>query len=164
MPLVLSGTNGISSNGTSIAMRPDDSGRVLMPNQVYFLAINSDQAGDGITTNPFRFNNVITNRGGGFNTSTFNRFTAPVSGVYMFNANPGYKQTSVDFVCRIYINGSSITDFIRLIGAPNSHSGGAYSFMRFLNANDFVELNSEGATYHRNNGSVPNYWSGYLLG
>lgn len=145
----------------------DSSGRVTKPYQPFFLARNGDQAGDGITTNPFRFSNVIYNVGNHFVTSgtgAYTRFVAPVSGVYAFTSNPGYKQTGADFVCRAAVNGAVFTDLIRLIGAPNSHSGGVYGFNIYLNANDYVSLSSEGATYHRNNEGVPNWFSGVLLG
>lgn len=148
-------------------MRIDTSGRVTKPYQPFFLARNGDESGDGITTNPFRFSNVIYNVGNHFVTSgtgAYTRFVAPVNGVYAFTANPGYKQTSVDFVCRAAVNGTVFTDMIRLIGYPNSHSSGCYGFNIYLNANDYVSLSSEGSTYHRNNGGVPNWFSGVLLG
>jgi hypothetical protein len=145
----------------------DGYGRVVKQYQPFFYAQNGDESGDGVTTNPFRFSSVVHNVGGGFVTSgtgALTRFIAPVSGVYVFSTNPGYKQTGSDFVCRFRVNGGYLTDLIRLIGYPNSHSGGSYTIVVRLNATDYVDLASDGSTYHRNNAAVPNFFSGYLLG
>ena len=154
------------SIGSTERMRIDSAGRVTMPYQPFFFALNSgtgSQSGDGITSDPFQFVNAVHNRGNGYNTST-HRFTAPISGVYSFGYNPGYKQTSLDFICRIKVNGVYITDGIRLIGYPSSHSSGSYSYMRYLSEGDYIELSSQGTTYHRNAVDVPNWFSGILLG
>lgn len=142
----------------------DASGRVTIPGQVFFFATNTAQAGDGITSSPFQFNNVVHNRGGGYNNST-HAFTAPVAGVYIFNANAGYKQSGTTFIIRWQVNNTDVTDGIRLIGGyPDSHSGSQITYLRYLSAGDSVRLNPDSSTYHRNNSNVPNYFSGYLLG
>ena len=150
-------------------MRIDSSGNVTKPYSVAFYAVNSgtgSESGDGITTNPAKFPNAVLNRGNGFSTST-NRFTAPVTGLYTFTGNPGYKQSGVDFGVRLNKNGTDITDVIRLIGGNNSHSGLSFGCTIYLAANDYVELNMAAAgsmPYHRNNSSVPNWFAGYLVG
>ena len=150
-------------------MSIDSSGNVTKPYSVAFYALNSgagSENGDGYTTTPGKFPNAVLNRGNGFSTST-NRFTAPVTGLYMFASCPGYKQTGVDFAVRLMKNGTDITDLVRLIGGNNSHSGVSGSCMIYLAANDYVELNMQASgsnVYHRNNSSVPNWFAGYLVG
>lgn len=159
----------IDNTATVVRMQIDGSGRVTLPYQPFFYAKNASEAGDGITTNPAVFTNVIRNVGGHFATSgtgAYSRFTAPISGSYFFSGNPGYKQSSVDFAVRLRINGTDVTDLVRMIGSPSSHSGCSFTAIVYLSANDYVDINMAGAgtlAYHRNNSSVPNWFSGGLL-
>jgi len=145
----------------------DGHGTTRFQYQPQFYALNSgsgSETGDGITSDPFKFPNAVINRGGGWNTST-NAFTAPVAGLYLFSCNPGYKQSGQNFIVRVSINGSNVTDALRLIGStPNSHSGMSLCFLLNLAANDSVTISPSSTTYHRNNSSVPNWFGGYLLG
>jgi hypothetical protein len=168
--------SGDSSYGVSLQnvsaidlLSVDAVGRMTLPYQPFFYAKNASESGDGITTSPAVFTNVVRNVGGHFSTSgagAYSRFTAPISGVYFFSGNPGYKQSSVDFAVRLRINGTDLTDLIRLMGGLTSHSGTSFSTTIYLSANDYVDLNMGGAgtfAYHRNNTSVPNWFSGGLL-
>jgi hypothetical protein len=83
MPLVLSGTNGISTDGANWALQPDSAGRVRTPLQPLFsashtLALNLT---DVILTTANCFNSIDYNVGNCFNGAT-GRFTAPVAGYY----------------------------------------------------------------------------------
>lgn len=162
----LSATSSISfkTNG-STQLTIDSSGRLLYPNRPFFYA-RTGRDGDGYTSDPFLFNNVIHNVGGHFVTSgtgAYSRFIAPVSGLYAFQAAPGYKQTNLDWVCRVKVNSSFYAEIGRMIGTPlNSHSTIGGSITLKLNANDYVDLSPDGATYHLN--STLNYFTGYLLG
>tara|TARA_R110000744_G_scaffold16893_7_gene46243 strand:+ start:4332 stop:5330 length:999 start_codon:yes stop_codon:yes gene_type:complete len=156
-------------NASSYRLRMDSSGRVTMPYQPFFYAKNTgvgSESGDGITTNPAIFPTATQNIGNCL-SNTNSRFTAPIAGRYFFSGNPGYKQINVDFAVRLKINGADVTDLIRFIGsAPDSHSGMAFTAIIYLNASDYVEINMGAAgvhAYHRNNSSVPNWWSGGLL-
>jgi hypothetical protein len=142
----------------------DSSGRVTMPYQPFFYA-KTTGAGDGYTTNPFQFANVVHNVGNHFVTSgtgAYERFVAPVGGVYLFTTNAGYKQTSTNLQVRIAVNGSNFTDLFRLIGGNTSHSGGSGAALIKLAANDYVDVNPDSQTYHLN--ATFNYFSGILLG
>lgn len=147
-------------------VRIDGSGRVTRPYQPYFYARSgSGRAGDGYTNNPYRFEDVVHNVGNHFVTSgtgAYERFVAPIAGIYCFQANPGYKQTSIDWNVRIRINGSTYAEIGRFIGSPSSHSTIGGSVTLKLNANDYVDLNNDGGAYHLN--ATLNYFCGYLLG
>lgn len=163
--------SGDSSYGVSIQnvsaidlLSVDAVGRMTLPYQVFFFATNTTQAGDGITSSPLQFNNVVHNRSGGYNNST-HAFTAPVAGVYIFNSTAAYKQSGITFIVRWQVNNVDVTDGTRMIGSyPDSHSTSQLTYLRYLAAGDSVRLASDGSTYHRNSSNVPNYFSGYLLG
>lgn len=80
MPLVLSGTNGISTNGTNWALQPDSAGRVTMPYQPVFFASNRTSSANNVD---MVFSTAWVNVGSSYSTST-GRFTAPVAGIYEF--------------------------------------------------------------------------------
>jgi hypothetical protein len=146
----VSGATGISVDAAS---------RITTPSQPYFYARNN-VGGDGITANPATFNTIDVNVGGHFNGT---RFTAPVSGMYLFACNPGYKQTSVDMAFRVSVNGSDWVDGVRIIGSGlSSHSGVSFVFMRYLSVNDYVQISAMYTPYHTN--TTLNYFSGVLLG
>ena len=155
----------IGTNGTQ-RLVIDSSGRIAMPYQPYFYAKNTgagSENGDGFTTTPIIFPTSTKDVGGNL-SNTGSRFTAPVNGLYFFTGVPGYKQTGSDFAIRFAVNGTQITDVVRLIGSGiTSHAGLSFGANIYLNANDYVELVSVGGAYHRNNASVPNWWSGGLL-
>jgi len=164
-------TNDTSSDiylrtASTTRMTIDSTGRMSLPYQPYFYAKNTgagSENGDGITTSIIIFPTETKDVGNNL-SNTGSRFTAPVDGLYFFTGVPGYKQTSADFAVRLQINGTHITDVVRLIGSGVlSHSGASFGLNIYLNANDYVELTSVSGAYHRNNSSVANWWSGGLL-
>ena len=68
------------------------------------------------------------------------RFTAPVAGVYFFAATPAYKQSSITFNWYFRVNGSVVSEPVRLIGALNTHSTVSGSLIIKLNASDYVDI------------------------
>ena len=162
----VAGVSSSSTSGTAISI--DSSNRISIPNQPFFYAKNTgtgSEAGDGITTSPAIFPTVVKDVGSNL-SNTNSRFTAPVDGLYFFTGVPGYKQTGINYGVRFSLNGSDLTDVVRLLGALDSHSAVSFGINLYLDANDYVELNMAGAgvnAYHRNSGGVANWWSGGLI-
>ena len=152
------------TNG-STQLTIDSSGRLLTPNRPYFYVRRGGSNGDGVSAGTLTWNTVLVNDGGHFVTSgtgAYERFVAPVNGIYVFHCMPGYKQTNVDWNMYWHVNGSAYQEAGRLIGTPpNSHSTSSSSIALKLNANDYVHVNI-GYTHHRN--ASTEYFTGYLLG
>ena len=111
MALILSGTNGISSSSSNWAIQPDDSGRVRMSNQPMFVvrqpSSNSSTGGTGRFFH--NYDDIIQNVGGHFNNST-GRFTAPITGNYLFRGLiMGYDSGDLSPHCGFSINGNANT-------------------------------------------------------
>jgi hypothetical protein len=146
-------------------LKIDSAGRVTKPYQPYFYARTGRTGGDGYTNNPYRFEDVLHNVGNNFVTSgtgAYERFVAPVAGLYCFQSAAGYKQTSVDWNMYLAINGTGYAEIARMVGSLNSHSLSSGSITVKLNANDYVTITSSGGAYHIN--VTFNYFCGFLVG
>jgi hypothetical protein len=88
------------------------------------------------------------------------RFTAPVDGVYSFAAQPAYKQNNINLNWYFRVNGSDVSEPVRLIGALNTHSTVSGSFIIKLNASDYIDV-SVTALHHAN--TTYNYFCGHLI-
>lgn len=175
MPLVLSGTDGISTNGTSHALVLDSSGRVRTPFTPAFKAGRSGAYTPGAveiifnqTTGSTHFNN-----GGHYNSSN-GRFTAPVAGTYFFTTLIIWEQmpnnTSMDDCMYIYKNGSNITySFRRATHVSNSTGVGSY-YTDFANVvvdlavNDYVSVYNAFASRIVHGNSNYTWFAGFLIG
>ena len=146
------------TNGTT-ALNIDSSGRVTKPNHPYFYVRSGRQA-DGFTDVVYPFNTIVHNDGNCFSLNT--RFTAPVSGIYLFSTTPSYKQTNHNWAVYFRINGSMYAETSRLIGTPPvSHSTANSTIILKLSVNDYVDLQSAADQFH-NNESL-NFFTGTLL-
>jgi hypothetical protein len=158
-----------SGGSATERMRIDTSGRVTMPNQPSFHAHRS--AGDYTASSPttYVFNNVSYNNGGHYSTST-GRFTAPVTGYYLFNYNILGRGLTSGGRTAIYINGSKYIS----VGSNSAqtYTGASGEIMHsatvqiLLSANDFVDVRvwtaGTGDFYGDTNGH--NGFSGHLIG
>ena len=110
MPLIISGTQGISRMGTTWTY-PDDLGRMLNPNQPSFATHGTSSnwavSNTGDTYVPYDAT-PTWNQGGHYNSGTY-KFTAPLSGVYF-----------VSFSALIYPNSIPSTYFITLYASINN--------------------------------------------
>jgi len=176
--LVNSGSNGVGSIGTdngghmtfdtgstgagqSERMRIDASGRVTMP---YQPAFDVSYSSTGYTTSgTVVFNTVYTNVGGHYNTSN-GRFTAPVSGSYIFYTSH-IKDTNNTVSRRRFDKNSSQASngrHLRLDDGQLYGDNGVLQAIIYCNAGDFVTVNQfAGTSYGSDN---YDYFGGYLIG
>ena len=162
MPLVLSGSNGISTNGTAHALVPDSTGRVRMPLQPAFEVTAPSSIGISSTFATIVFTSVLRNQGSHYSTST-GLCTAPVAGVYHFSFYalyyPSNEGTLVDL--KWIKNGANIQDF-QASAPAGLHFPRGISHSFFLNANDTLGIQ------HRGTGGnlygTQNYFTGILIG
>jgi hypothetical protein len=98
------------SEGGVEAMRLDSSGRVTMPYQPAFTAFLSSSTSVSSGVQKINLNSKDVDIGSNFNTST-GRFTAPVSGQYLFNAIVGVDATTASIIylsAEIWKNGTRL--------------------------------------------------------
>jgi hypothetical protein len=147
----------------------DSSGRVMLPYQPAFRAGNTSP--DNTLT--FASNTKLTfmtfaslNRGGHYNTST-QRFNAPVTGVYYFDAHL-WVDANASGSLSIRVNGGqpkggngdSVTSNFAATNLPQTHL--YLSIVIDLNAGDYVELFTRNVGWTGYAGH--SWWQGYLLG
>jgi len=156
-------TNHPLSFGTNTLerMRIDTAGRITMPYQPAFdVASNA-----GVTNAVQTYNVVYLNRGSHFSTGT-SRFTAPVAGVYYFNATTIKAGSDTTAVTRVYlrINGSVTygSRHVRTSEGSSYGTNGVGSWTVNLSVNDYVEVYIGQFGSHA---SVEyTYFNGHLIG
>jgi hypothetical protein len=140
-------------------MRIDGSGRVTMPYQPMFSAYRGgNQTYTANNSFKIELNTVEFDVGSNFNTST-NRFTAPVSGVYIFTAAIQYQTVGLTH-SNFYKNGGNVIDGWLDFGDAVASS---QTRVMSLSAGDYVELygyNSAGNTVSANRTRM----TGFLIG
>lgn len=148
-------------------MKIDSAGRVTKPYQPAFSAVRD--AGDVSYNTVIVFNSVAVNVGGHYNAST-GRFTAPVSGVYYFEAyGMGGAGKSVIWLQLlkngvVYNKNNPYSQNDASASTKYIHAGGGVVMQ--LNAGDFASVkigpNSSMSMYAT--GNAHNGFSGYLIG
>jgi hypothetical protein len=133
MALVLSGSQGISSNGVTY-ITPRDSGIISQPGMPAFFvtgpgAYVAYSSGTKIT----HFQTALFNNGGHYSLVN-SRFTAPIAGYYQFNTHHLQSAAAAASIS-YYINGSERTR--KYVDSSRSNS---IDMVAFLNIGDFVEL------------------------
>ena len=146
-----------SANETLVAT---SDGHVQIPRQPYFVA-SAGAGRDNVTNQVLVFSSAIRNNGSHYDTSN-SRFTAPVTGAYIFGGTPAYQETSDTMSIQIRKNGTTVFEVERVVaGSMNQHSAFGFSTLLYLSATDYVELYVAGQCHQ--NGSY-SHWFGYLLG
>lgn len=157
----VSRTSGASATKNE-RMRIDSDGRVTMPYQPAFdVASTAGVSGGNYQT----FDTTYLNNGNHFSTSN-NRFTAPIAGIYQFFATTIKSGSSTSNVSRVYVrvNGSNVRGnrHVRLSEGANYGTNGVGSWVLSLSANDYVQV------YITDNGGSHSsveytYFNGYLI-
>ena len=146
---------------TTERMRIDSAGRVTTPYQPVFDVAYSG-AGYGLK-NPVIFDAVFSNVGGHYNTST-GRFTAPVSGSYIFYTTFIKNNASGTARRRFEKNDTDPLDgrHLRMDSGTNFGDNGTMQAIIYLSAGDYVTVaHTEGSSYGRPD---YDYFGGYLIG
>jgi hypothetical protein len=142
-------------------MSIDSAGRVTMPYQPCFYAYASSAVN---YNDVVRYDAAAVNRGGHYNATSY-RFTAPITGAYLFTFSIGRADqgSSADRGIRFRVNGSIIYGYnpanIASTGVYHNHS---FSVIRELTAGDFVDIATVtgGGSYS----TTGNFFCGHLLG
>ena len=162
--------------GGTTRMTIDTLGRVTMSNQPKFFSYLSGRfpsSGDIPSNSIIPFDSTNQNVGSGFDTSNY-RYTAPVSGAYVFGMNVRLVNNNGIRVARAMIrkNGSQMWDLAFVGGSksPNASDHPSLSGVTIINANanDYFDLQisselSYAGHLYADPGLRSNFW-GYLLG
>ena len=147
-------------SGATERLRITSSGIVTKSYQPYFVA-RAGSNRDNVTDQVLVFSTAVRNNGSHYNTGN-SRFTAPVTGAYIFGGTPAYQETSDTMSINIRVNGSTVYEVERVVAnSMNQHSMFGFSTLLYLSATDYVELYVSGQCHQ--NGSY-SHWFGYLLG
>ena len=157
--------NGNGSVSTTKFMDVSPAGYIKEPKQPSFAAYRAQSSWSVGSGDEMVFNNTRHNIGSHYSTST-GRFTAPVSGSYLFTFFIIFTGNYASAYVRMFKNGArqygSDTHFTHADNSSNWHN---VSFSQIFNlaANDYVSIynGNPGVTYHGN------HWMqfcGYLLG
>jgi len=154
----------VVDSGTAERLRIDSAGRVTMPYQPSFRAKGNNAS--YISTSPVPFGNVQHNIGGHFSTST-NRFTAPIAGIYSLHAHLGVVRVTTTggwAQAELRVNGAQIAYSYFQTASPTEFANLNTSALASLAAGDYVEVifQDSGGSYY--NGGSESQFSGYLVG
>jgi len=159
------------ATNSNTAMTVDTAGRVLTPARPAFSAYLTAQVSYG-SANQYQlvtWNATQFNIGSCYSTST-GKFTAPITGIYQFNAHIYMYNTNLANV-NFYINGTRMYRISNVNAAsdvnPNSSTG---NMLHNLTAGDEVQVYAYATDvsniYHGDGGAtgMTSYFSGYLVG
>tara|TARA_B100000886_G_C20230354_1_gene410275 strand:+ start:151 stop:672 length:522 start_codon:yes stop_codon:yes gene_type:complete len=159
---------------SNTAMTIDSSGRILTPARPAFRAEKraSNQTVTSGVTALVTFEHEAFDIGSDYDTST-SRFTAPIAGIYHFNAivRAVANNGTMDYVAmKLYKNGSLYADMFQMQTASNqmgnSHIGGSATVQ--LVATDYVSIHASisgtSPVVHSHATGQRTWFSGHLIG
>jgi hypothetical protein len=153
-------TTAFAEGGTEV-MRIDSSGRITAPYQTTFSVFNLNFPSGtvGVGTG----GTVLVNIGSCYNSSN-GRFTAPVTGTYVFGLSvQAFNSGSTTYIDTVLlVNGSQVgSTFVSGYGGVhNNHMQITGTVTATLNANDYAQI---GANYGARSGTQ-NIFTGFLIG
>lgn len=134
-----SGTVALQGAGTT-GLTVDSSGYVLTPARPAFFAYKT--ASSTISANSIiPFGSVELNVGGHYSTST-NRFTAPINGIYSITARVQYAVGGTNYYagCQVYKNGALYAQAYGSQYTPDAHINLCIPLVMSLNAGDYLTV------------------------
>lgn len=149
---VFLGVGSITSSTFVSALQYTQAGIVTKAAQPSFMVRRSSVTG---VVDPVIWDQVIHNTGNHYNSST-GRFTAPVSGRYLFNLYAMPSGTAYTF----YANYGSTVHYLNTVSSGQT---GCMSVIVNLSANDTCSVRVAGGSINSSNNDN-NAWSGFLLG
>jgi hypothetical protein len=156
MPLILSGSQGISSNGATY-LAPNNAGYITQPGiPAFFVTGPSAYVSYGNAVKITHFQTAIFNNGGHYSLVN-SRFTAPIAGHYQFNTHHLHNVSQVGSIS-YYINGSERTR--KYVESSRSNN---IDMVAFLNVGDFVELYTQDGAQTLYGGPYAGF-SGHFIG
>ena len=139
------GTFEVQSYGGNKHLKVDGNGRVTMPYQTFFRAWSNVSYSQVDSAGVKQFGNAVQT-GSAYNTSN-GRFTAPVTGVYLFVVHMDFTNSSWSTMyLRKNGSGSGLND--DLIEKPGGGVFRNMTYMMNLAANDYVEVYIDGQSYN----------------
>ena len=121
----------------------DSTGAVTTPSQPSFRAYKTSSTNSNNST--VTFQGTYHNTGNNFSTST-NKFTAPVAGVYQVSYHFLTSSTTTQSTVTLQLNGNENNGItIRSAADSGGHETTSASHSMYLAANDYVLLNYQGA-------------------
>jgi len=156
------------ATNSNTAISVDSSGRVTLPQVPAFLAGRTG-GNASFTLGTLPLNVTRINVGNCWNTSTY-KFTAPVAGLYRFDAQAYYNNGAGNFRLKIRKN-NSVDIVTGSINASGNDESLLISVIEPLSANDTVDVysdeNESQTLYYNINNSTHGahtYFLGYLIG
>jgi len=153
----------VSVSAQTFAGNKTFNGQIFTPNRITF---NIGSTVAAANNSQQTYNTVYVNTGSSFSTST-NRFTAPVSGVYYFEWSNIKADNSATFVHRQYIrvNGTiALGDRHLRLSEGSQYGEGTCAAILILSQNDYVDV----YVSHSSCSSYPStsyaWFQGYLIG
>ncbi len=144
------------------------SGRLQTTGQPAFFAYASNDISIASGTQTLTFNTTSINRGAAYSTST-GRFTAPVTGIYLFNVNIALASTATQILylsAEVHVNGSRtyVGGWANKMTTTSAYTKTNISVLVPLNANDYVQPATEiNASATVSSGIGYSFFNGYLV-
>lgn len=157
----------ISATGddTNISLKlvPKGSGSVIMPNPYKFRVYRNSAWTGSASYAKVQFDSEDFDSNSNFDSTTNYRYTAPVTGFYLFSARASNAQTGTsDTAIALYVNGSLHTTGALYAHTVNFDYSAEVTGLISLTASDYVEVYFKGGSTGRT-GNKDTYFCGYLV-